>query len=129
MAVTRRNYFTSIFFDRAADLGVLPRCLLVLKQRSAAYRFAELPTRERMRPRIEMMPTIPFVSTTTMCWKPPLVIASAAWLSDQSGAEKVLRGARWSATRSVSGFCPAAIEWRTSRALILSHRGRAMLLP
>src|SRR5215210_2432726 len=74
---------------------------------------------ERMRSRIERMPAIPLPSTTTMCWKPPLVIASAAWLKDQSGAEKVLRGARWSATRSVSESCPAATEWRTSRALII----------
>ena len=34
-----------------------------------------------MRSRIEMMPTTPPVSTTTMCWKLPLVIASAARLS------------------------------------------------
>jgi len=36
------------------------------------------------------MPTTPPISTTTMCRKPPLVITSAAWLSDQAGAEMVL---------------------------------------
>ena len=60
---------------------------------------------------------------TTRWRKPPRTIATAASSSDQSGAAKTMSDVRWSATRSVSGSCPAPIESSKSRSVRMPGPG------
>src|SRR4051812_43654590 len=69
--------------------------------------------------RIERTPTVSLPSTTTRWRKPPLIIASAARSSDQSGAAKVRWAERWSPTFSSSGDCPDASDSSRSRSVMI----------
>ena len=80
-------------------------------------------TQTRTMSRIDRMPARLPPSTTTRWRKPPRTIASAARSSDQSGEANTRSAERWSATSSVSGSCPRAIDWSMSRSVMMPGPG------